>query len=156
MRTRCRICGLLVTELATQTRTCFMCASAYQRFRHDPRWGTKTVGGFQKVRGKLRFDGPPREVPNVPSGTWFRYIVRERLLRGLCRYPYTKQHARSHDTQWHPDKMPPWDDVHTIPWDFNTIDPQHLIGLELVDVSHEEPDDRIGNIGSWGPPAEGL
>lgn len=152
MGKRCRVCGLLGTGIAPATRLCYKCQSAYQRFRADPGWGMKTVGGFQTVDGKLVYSGPQKQVPNVPSGNWFRYIVRERLLRGLCRYPYTRQHARSHDVNWRPDKMPPWDDVNTIPQDHHLIDPQHLIGLGVVDVPQEQNFEPEGYIGPWGPP----
>ncbi len=133
-----------------------MCQSAYQRFRVDPGWGTVTKGGFQTIRGKLVYDGPLREVPYVPSGNWFRYIVRERLLRGLCRYPYRKDRARSVDTKWFPDRMPPWNDVHMVPQDIGAMKPEQAIALGLVAHPHTQPDPRLSDIGPWGPPVQGL
>lgn len=104
------------------------------------------------VRNKLVYKGPVKEVPNVPSGNWFRYIVRERLLRGLSRYPYTYS-AYDERSQWIPDKMPPWNDVHTVPWDFHLVPPTKAIALGIVDVPETEgSDEPEGHIGPWGPP----
>lgn len=136
---------------------CYMCQGAYRRFRADPGWGMTTVGGFRKnKRGELVFDGPAREVPNAPSSNWFRYIVRERLLRGLCRYPYAVHQGRETDSKWHPDKMPPWDDVHTVPSNIDKIPPAQAIALGLVAIPHVQPDPRLSDIGPWGPPDTGL
>lgn len=157
MKARCRVCGILdAAPVVNRNRLCYPCQGAYQRFRNDPIWGTKNAGGFQTVRGKLRFEGPVREVPNTPSTNWFRYIVRERLLRGFCRYPYAHHRARESDPRWYPDKMPPWDDVHTVPSDIGKMTPAQAIALELIDVPHEQPDQRLSEIGPWGPPTVGI
>lgn len=156
METRCRICGLIdIVAHTHRSRMCYMCQGAHRRFQTDPGWGMKTIGGPQTVRGKLRFDGPLREVPNVPSGSWFRYIVRERLLRGLCRYP-TTQPKRDKNQHWNPDKMPPWNDAHLVPSDGFEIPPLMGLVLGLVEAPHAQPDPRLSDIGPWQPPATGL
>lgn len=114
----------------------------------------KTIGGLRKVRNRLVDDGPLREVPNAPSGNWFRYIVRERLLRGLSRYPFIYA-AFEQKHYWYPDKMPPWDDIHIAPTDFADIPPKQLVALGIADVLEQnfEPD---GYVGPWGPPDKGI
>lgn len=153
MEERCRICGLLdAPGIKRKMRMCYLCQGAYQRFRNDPKWGTIKKGGLTYTNGRLtREPGSVREVPNVPSGNWFRYIVRERLLRGLTRYPYVYSGKES-DTKWLPDKKYPWDDVHTVPHDLHKMTSQQAIALEIVDIHYEEPIAAEGHIGQWGPP----
>lgn len=114
MGKRCSICGLLEGPICRLHNSwCTYCRSAYARFRRDPGW---------------------RGCP--PGAQWFRYIVRERLMRGYNRYPHKQ---KGHDIQhgnihWEPDRKPPWPDVNFAPEDVHLVSIAQAIRLGIIDV----------------------